>query len=63
MPQLEKRQADAEVTLIEVTPEMVEGGAKILRDIFDAGQSNAEGTARDVFEAMMAFAPIDGAKP
>lgn len=55
-PVLEKGQE------IEVTPEMAEGGARILRDVFDAGSENAERTARDVFVAMIRAVPLGGAK-
>ena len=47
---------------VEITPEMAERGARILRDIFDASFENAERTARDVFGAMISAAPLDGAK-
>lgn len=40
------------VLLIEVTPEMIEAGAQILEDNYDASPSEAADTATRVFLAM-----------
>ena len=39
-----------------VTPEMVEAGARILEDVFDASPSSAKSFAKNIFEAMVAAA-------
>lgn len=46
------RQASEPVE-IEITPEMIEAGARALRDTFECGQTISEMGAADVFEAMI----------
>ena len=45
------RQAGAE--RIEITPEMAEAGARVLRERFDASYYWSRGVAKEVFRAMM----------
>lgn len=42
-----------------ITPAMIEAGARILRDTFDAGETSAAMTAHAVFEAMASAATLD----
>lgn len=37
---------------IEITPEMIEAGANVLSDLFEAGNASARRAAREVFEVM-----------
>lgn len=48
----------AGVSKIEITSEMIEAGASVLRDQFDAGHVSARWAARDVFEVMCEFAGL-----
>ena len=47
---------------IEITPEMIETGARVLRDVFDAGGTSADQTGREIFEVMISAASLDDAK-
>lgn len=54
MPQLEKRQAGAEVTAIEATPEMIEAGVDefLSLDSEDLAYSRPQDIVRWIFSAM-----------
>ena len=41
---------------VKITPRMIEAGAQILRDRFDAGDMSASNAAREVFEVMVSWA-------
>ncbi|HEY4345810.1 MAG TPA: hypothetical protein VGN05_15780 [Parvibaculum sp.] len=48
---------DKEDSDIEVTPEMIEAGARILEAFYDALPSAAESHAEMIFRAMVAASP------
>lgn len=44
---------------VEITPEMIEAGGRVLRDFFEVGRSTGDSIAGEVYSTMISLLPLD----